>query len=306
MLSNEREGRIFSIERYAVHDGPGIRTLLFLKGCPLRCLWCFNPESQSFSPEIVYYSNKCINCNTCVSTCPEKAIETDSRGRKIVDSGRCNNCGICTESCPTGALKLYGERATVKNVLEEIKKDILFYQNSGGGVTLSGGEPMAQVNFTKAILEECQKAGIHTAIETCGYQDWKNFQKVLEFVDLVLYDIKHMDSIKHREFTGFSNELILSNAVKISLHDIPMIIRVPIVPGYNDSKENIEATAKFTSKLRAVQEIDLLPYKSLGETKYDTLGRKYSLEGIESPDRNYLKIIKETMDKFGLAVNVHD
>jgi pyruvate formate lyase activating enzyme len=300
----EIKGRIFSIERYAINDGPGIRTLVFLKGCPLSCLWCFNPEGQSFSPEVVYYIEKCINCNICVAICPQKAIKKNTNGRKIINSKLCNACGLCIKDCPPGALKLYGQQFTVKAVLEEIKKDIPFYRNSDGGVTLSGGEPISQSVFAQEILKECQKVNIHTAIETSGYQNWKNFQKILKYVDLVLYDIKHMNPKKHRELTGVTNELILSNAIKISSLGIPMIIRLPIIPSYNDSKENIENTKKFIGKLKTVQEVDLLFYKPLGVIKYERLGRKYKLKKIKSLNSSYFKNIKETIENSVELVNV--
>jgi len=266
VLGLQVKGVIFNIERYSIHDGPGIRTLVFMKGCPLRCLWCANPESQKRLPEVGFAEKNCIKCGRCLELCPVGAITESRKGREI-NREVCTSCGKCAEVCPTGALILWGREMTVKEVMEEVQKDIPFYLTSGGGVTISGGEPMMQSEFVGILLEECHRNGLHTAIETSGYANWESFERVLRHLNLVFYDLKQMDPVKHKEFTGVSNKLILENAKKIDSKGISMIIRIPIIPGYTDSEENIREIAKFTKELKTVREVNLLPYHRLGESK---------------------------------------
>ena len=287
-------GVIFDIKRFAVHDGPGIRTTVFFKGCPLRCLWCHNPESLKKARHIVFFGNKCIGCGECFKRCPNNAIEATPQGRKYYRD-KCTLCGTCVEYCYAEATVMEGKEVSVQEVIEEVKKDMPFYENSKGGVTLSGGEPTMQPEFCLAVLRESKKAGMHTAIDTSGCVKWETFRKILEYVDLVLYDIKHMDPIKHREYTGLSNELILANLRKLDELGIPIEIRMPIIPGLNDSEENLSAAARFLSELKNVQRIKLLPYHRLGEGKYERLEMGYKLKDIKPPDKTEMEKLTEFM-----------
>lgn len=271
------KGLIFDIQRYSIHDGPGIRTLIFMKGCPLRCLWCSNPESQLQKQEMMFNAVKCIGCGKCIEVCPTGAAgeKNPAKAKKI-----CRNCGRCGEVCPSTARQMVGKYMTVAEVMEEIERDVRFYRRSGGGITVTGGEPLMQPEYVQALLKECNAKDIDTAIETCGYSDEESLEKVIPYVDLALYDIKHMDEEKHKEFTGDGNAKILKNARLIVEKHKSMKIRIPVVPGYNDSDENIENIAKFACTLNNVDEINLIPYHSFGESKYNSLGKHYKLEGL--------------------------
>jgi pyruvate formate lyase activating enzyme len=264
-------GVVFNIQRYSIHDGPGIRTTVFLKGCPLRCFWCQNPESQKTRPEVFLKKSACLLCGRCVAACPEGASSIVD-GICVIDRKKCSGCGTCVEVCSNDARTLMGRWASVDEVMSEVLRDKRFYANSGGGVTLSGGDPTAQPRFALALLQACKAAGLHTAIETCGCTSWRVFSRLLEHVDLVLFDIKHLDSGKHREGTGRPNALILENAARIA-RSKPMRVRVPVIPGFNDSPEAIRAIARFVREELGALEIDLLPYNRMGESKYEFLGR---------------------------------
>jgi pyruvate formate lyase activating enzyme len=297
----EKKGLISDIERFAIHDGPGIRTLVFMKGCPLRCLWCDNPESQRNTPELAFFPDKCVGCGRCLEVCPEGAIYKYGDEIKF-DRRRCKDCGKCAQSCPSGARKLIGNYVTADWLLGEIMKDYIFYQKSGGGVTIGGGEPLSQPDFVRELLRRCRQQGIATAIETCGYGSWEQLEKILEYVDLVLFDIKHIDPERHSELTGVSNELILENAQRISTSGFKMTIRIPFIPGINDTDSNIASLAKFITALGNTGEVDLLPYHRLGETKYEQLGRKYKLRGILPPEQDSLQPAREILERYGLKV----
>ena len=281
-------GTIFGIERYAIHDGPGIRTLVFLKGCPLQCPWCQNPEGLDPKPQLAFFPDKCIECWRCIDTCPYNAMVRAKRGRVKILRKRCKVSGKCVETCPSEALKLIGKTVSAEDVFKEAVKDLPFYRNSGGGVTLTGGEPLMQPDFAAEVLKLCKEKGIHTAIETSGYTSWENIGKVLPFTDLFLYDIKHLAPSKHKELVGASNELILGNAERISEMDKPMVIRIPVIPGFNDSDDNMRATAEFAARLKSVERIELLPYHNLGEPKYKRLGLRYDLKGLIPPSREHM------------------
>jgi len=304
-MSIKAKGLVASIKRFAIHDGPGIRTIVFMKGCPLRCIWCSSPQTQNPYPEIVYYEEKCVGCGACFKVCPEGAIIVDKQGKKWINRVKCNNCGKCAEVCPTGALKVVGQLMTLEEVMAEIDKDKLFYQESGGGVTISGGEPLMQAEFVKEVLCKCYQEDVHTAIETSGFVGWQEFKDVLKHVDLLFCDIKHMNSEEHKKLTGVPNQLILENIRKVDQEcDIPVILRFPLVPGINDSEENLVNLAKFITSLKRIDKLEILPYHRLGEHEYKTLGREYELKGIKVPSDDYLQEVKEFMISQKLKVDV--
>jgi pyruvate formate lyase activating enzyme len=267
----ENEGIIFNIQRYSIHDGPGIRTTVFLKGCPLICFWCQNPESQNRKPEILLTRESCTGCGLCTTVCPNKANSIVGAVSTIFRK-KCTGCGKCIEVCPNEARTIVGKPTTVDKVVSEVLKDKKFYANSGGGVTLSGGEPTAQPFFALAILRKCKENGLHTTIETCGYAPWSNMQEILSYTDLFLYDIKCIDPAKHKKATGKDNDLILSNVKKIAQHK-PVIIRVPLIPNFNADITTISEIAKFVKKELGLTGIDLLTYNKFGESKYERLGQ---------------------------------
>lgn len=273
-----------------------------MKGCPLECLWCDNPESQRKIPEIVEFEERCIGCRECKRICPSGAI-TQTRWKIRRDV--CTGCGKCAEICPAKARELSGKVLTVKEVMKEIEKDVIIYRVSGGGVTVSGGEPGMQISFVCELLEGCQQRGINTAVETSGYMSWNNLLKIVQFADLVLYDLKCMDSIKHKLFTGVPNRLILENARKIAKENKAIIIRVPIISTYNDDLENIRELAEFVKDLGTnIREIHLLPYHGLGVSKFKRLGREYQLKNIKSPAKDHIEKLRGLLDSYGLRVQV--
>lgn len=292
-LSEEHSGIVFNIQRFSVHDGPGIRTTVFLKGCPLKCFWCQNPESQKRRPEIFLDPEKCTGCAHCVSVCPTGASMLRD-GHSAIKRYQCEGCGLCVDDCQNEARTLIGKYVTVSEVVNVVMRDKKFYDNSGGGVTLSGGEPFRQPEFAGAILKSCKEAGVHTAIETCGYAPWPTIKRLLDYTDLVFYDIKCIDPKKHRDATGQSNELILENARKL-VRCIKMRVRVPLVTGFNDSPDEVKAIVNFVKNELGSVEIDLLPYNKLGECKYRRLDRPAI--GLQSVDEDQLKVL-EKLKKF--------
>jgi len=298
------QGLISGIERFALHDGPGIRTLVFMKGCPLRCLWCSSPQTQKQSPEILYDATTCQKYGECTGACPAEAMVMSEEEGIRIDREACTGCGECVEVCPNNALESVGIHITVDELFEEVKKDSSFYRRSGGGVTMGGGEPTMQHDVAAGLLEKCHRHYIHTAMETCGYVEWQYLDKLLAHLDLVYVDIKHMDALAHKDITGVSNELILENTERISALR-PMIIRTPIVPGYNDSDDNITLTAKFAAGLgENLKRIELLPYHQLGVQTYAELGREYRLTGLEPPSNDHMKRLKKIIESCGVAVHI--
>jgi pyruvate formate lyase activating enzyme len=279
----------FNIQRFSTEDGPGIRTTVFMKGCPLRCRWCHNPEGLSPHPQLVWYDVRCIGARRCLGACPTSALELTPEGMRI-DRERCSPCDLCAEACPSGALELIGRRWTPEELLAQVAKDTTFYETSGGGVTVSGGEPTMQPDFVEAFLRLCHESGIATALDTCGYADWSVYERLLPYVDLVLFDLKILDRERHRQATGVYPDRILANAAAIAERGMPMWIRTPIIPGYTDDEENIGALAAFIrSRLPTVQRWDLLAYTNLGVGKYRRLGLPYPLEETQLPARHQME-----------------
>ena len=286
-------GLVFDIQRFAVHDGGGIRTLVFLKGCPLSCKWCQNPESMSSKPEIMRIPHHCISCVKCATLCPEQAIEYRADGVAI-HRDKCTYCGECVEKCYAGSMTIVGRYMTVEEVMEEVERDRPFYNTSQGGVTFSGGEPTLQSAFLVSALKDAKARGLHTAIESCCLCTGETFAEVLKHTDLVLTDIKHMDSDIHMELTGAPNDQILSNIRMAAEMGKKLRIRIPLIPGCNDSEENIRATAMFVKSLgQSVEGLDILPYHRLGEPKWEQLDRKYPLSGVKPPEREHVLALKE-------------
>jgi pyruvate formate lyase activating enzyme len=304
MKADSIKGVVFNLQHYSIHDGPGIRTTVFLKGCPLKCLWCQNPESQNSHPLLFFTAEKCTGCGACVEACPNGAIKLVGHKSKT-DRDCCTGKGECVSVCPSEARSIIGREMTAEEVFEDIKTDDIFYRNSGGGVTLSGGDPVFQPDFSIAILKLCRSAGIHTALETCGFLEWHELKNILKHVDLVLYDIKHMDSTKHKAYTGVTNELILENAEKIHRDlKIPIYPRVPFIPGYNDSLENLKRTAEFiVTKLDGNNRVYILPYHRLGETKYEQIDRKMTLT-ITVPSKQQLETARQIFESTGLSAGI--
>ncbi len=300
------QGLIFDIRKYTLHDGPGVRTTVFFKGCPLSCLWCCNPESQASRPELVWVAERCLGCDLCLAECPADALKTSDAGAKVVDRERCERCGRCAERCPGDALNLFGRRVTVEAVLAEVTRDALYFEGSGGGLTLSGGEPMAQPDFAAALLwrYKHEEKGESTAVETCGHVEWPVFERLAADVDLFLYDIKHMDPAEHRRLTGRDNRLILENARRLAQAGRALVIRLPLIAGINDHRENLEATADFALSLAGVTRVDLLPYHRLGEPKYRRLEREYALGKLPSLPEERVAQVRQILEKRGLEVRV--
>jgi len=271
-------GLAFNLQQFSTEDGPGIRTTVFLKGCPLRCAWCHNPEGMSPHPALTWHDIRCIGARECLRVCAENALTLAPQGMQI-DRARCTVCGKCADACPAGALEVIGKQWGSAELLGELLKDRVFYETSGGGITFSGGEPMQQVDFLCELLPRCKDAGLHTALDTCGAAAWERYTRVLPFVDLVLLDLKIMDAARHQAATDVSNEIILDNARRIADTGKPMWIRTPVIPGYTDERVNIEAIARFIrDALPTVERWDLLAYTNLGKPKYHRLDLQYALE----------------------------
>ena len=299
------QGRIFKIQRHALHDGPGIRTLVFFKGCPLRCLWCFNPESHAPGPQVMHQPAKCLGCGACLEACPRPGSLTGVPPKLRIEQGLCDGCGICAENCPAGALGLSGESLGLDQIMAEVLKDTVFYRRSGGGVTLSGGEVTMQAEFAAALLQECRSQGIHTAMETSGHCSWPDLQGILRHTDLLLYDLKAFTPSLHAELTGVDNRRILENAALAARSGASMIIRIPLIPGCNDAPEELRGIAGFIKeRLPMVSEVHLLPYELIGVAKYERLGKPYSLEKAEPPGPEQIERAKGYFEDQGLQVRL--
>jgi pyruvate formate lyase activating enzyme len=295
----EEHGIVFDVKHFAVHDGPGIRTTVFLKGCPLKCLWCHSPESQRLTPEIMIHPERCIGCEACVKTCPQGALEHPGDP----EPSGCTYCGACTEACYSGARVLVGASLSVEDVMMTVRRDERLHEASGGGVTVSGGEPTHQPGFTYALLRALKEEGYHTALDTCGYTPWETLKRMLPLTDLVLYDLKHIDPDAHRKLTGRDNDLILSNFRRLSEMDARVVVRIPLIPGINESEKHLKSVAELLGGLN-VEAVEILPYHRLGVPKYEALGRKYTLADVEPHSEAHLLRVQEYLRANGLNVVV--
>ena len=312
------KGKTFDIQGFSVHDGPGIRITVFLKGCPLRCPWCHSPESQLFETELNWMQIRCIGtelCGNCLNVCPHDAITPGSMkkapdGKEIqlvdVDRSKCDNCGKCAEACSSKALYMCGTDQTVDEVMERIMKDVPFFKRSGGGVTVSGGECLCQPDFTRELLKRCKENGIHTAVDTSGYVSWKVIESVMPYTDLFLYELKHMDDELHKRVIGVSNEMILENVKKIAQAGGKLQIRIPIIPRFNDSLEAFDEYGKFIKELGdSVELVQLLPYHKLGVVKWERLQRDTPVLEAVPPSDELVEKLKSRLEEYGLNVTIH-
>ncbi|MFC1817359.1 glycyl-radical enzyme activating protein, partial [Thermodesulfobacteriota bacterium] len=297
------KGTVFNIQCFSLQDGPGIRTTVFIKGCPLRCWWCSNPESQAFNPEVVHSNSLCTQCGECVKACPTQAISLAERGVRI-DRKLCENCATCVSVCYAGALKVYGEEMSTAEVIAEVEKDVAYYRNSEGGVTFSGGEPLSQPEFVISLLKQCRKSGLHTVVDTCGYVAQEVFKRMLRNTDLVLYDLKHANELTHKRLTAVSNRPILNNLKMVAQSGVDVIVRVPIITDINDSLKNMTAIAKYVASLKTIKEVNLLPYHRFGTGKYEMLDSTYRLNSTLPPKEARLEKLTKIVESYGLECKI--
>jgi pyruvate formate lyase activating enzyme len=296
-VSDVPNGCVVDIQRYAVHDGPGIRTVVFLKGCPLRCAWCHNPDAIDPRPEIAFVAARCIGCGACLDVCPRDAILLGDDRR--IDRDRCDGCMLCVDECMPGALSQVGETYTVDRLLAQVLRDLPFYEESGGGVTLSGGEPLLQHRFAAAFLAAAKRAGLHAVIETCGHVRWAHMEAVLRDVDLVYFDLKLMNAAQHRQWTGVGNELILANARRVVAVHPHVVFRCPLVPGCSTSDDNVVALIDLLSELRQ-RSVHLLPYHNLGEGKLPRVDSRLQPLGLAPLPRDSTQRIADRFEAAGI------
>jgi pyruvate formate lyase activating enzyme len=294
---------VFDIQKFSIHDGPGIRTIVFLKGCPLRCEWCANPESNDGEPDLLYYPNKCIGCEKCVDACDEGAIKVFGNAIRF-DRKQCKRCMKCAQRCYAGARSIFGRRMSAEEVLKDVEQDMIFYECSGGGLTFSGGEPLLWPDFIAELGGVMKARGVHNTIETCGYFPTEHFRTVKHVIDLVLFDLKIMDEEKHRAHCGASNKTVLKN-FKVVIDSTPMVVRIPVIPGINDSDAALSAACDFLTPYKnAIQGVHLLPYHDLGAAKYDAMGRIYTLSDTKAPSAEHMRAIKTRFEEGGFAVKI--
>ena len=293
-MSDEPKGLVFNIQKFSLHDGPGIRTIVFLKGCPLACMWCSNPEGRSRSVELIHSCDRCIGtdeCDRCIAVCIADAISISEDGGMAIDRSRCDGCGECSYACPSNALEISGDWVDVDEVLRIVEEDDAFYARSGGGLTLSGGEPLAQGSFVRALLTAAKVRGIDTAVETSGLCNWKTMREIAPLTNRMFFDIKCMDPEKHERVTGVSNTKILDNfrRLRAELPEVDVVVRTPVIPGVNDSERDIRAIAEFVGDAGGATAYELLPYHGFGEPKYAKLGKHYRLSHLQPPSDQLMR-----------------
>lgn len=291
------KGTVFNIQKFCINDGPGIRTTVFLKGCPLSCLWCHNPESKAAKPELMYDVRKCIMCGKCATVCPSGCHSFSEEKGHIFDREKCISCGKCEEVCYSSALEMAGKLREAEDVIAEVMKDKAFYDNSGGGMTLSGGEPMLQFDFAYELFRLAKEKGLHTCIETCGYAPSENYRKIAPLVDIFLFDYKETDPLRHKEYTGVTNELILDNLRMLDEMGAKTVLRCPIIPTLNDREDHFKGIADTANSLKNVLEINIEPYHPLGSGKSAMLGKKYALDELTFPSDDTVKEWIEKISK---------
>jgi pyruvate formate lyase activating enzyme len=298
------QGTVFDIQKYSIHDGPGIRTTVFLKGCPLTCLWCANPESQRTSSQVGFSQRLCTACGVCIATCPREAVREDEQFGRAIDYERCDLCLKCVEACPNGALAAIGRLMDTATVVEEVCRDSVFYRQSGGGVTIGGGEPYHQPAFLLDLVQSMKDEGLHVAVDTTGCALWRDIEASLPFVDLFLYDLKAIDNEAHQRLTGVGNRLILDNLRNLIERGKSVCIRVPVVAGYTDGSDDILALGRYLTELGHVVSVTLLPYHKLGIGKYRRLGTEYPLEGMEPPSEDQLANVRDTLLRTAKGIDI--
>ncbi len=295
-------GRIFDLKRYSIHDGPGIRTTVFLKGCALNCLWCHNPESVDPGPELMHWPARCKRCHACIKACPLGALSADPEGAVLVDRSKCDLCGRCAEACLYDAMQIVGREVTVDEVVAEVERDRIFFEQSGGGVTLSGGDPLVQPSFAEALLEACRSRGISTALDTSGFAASGALERLARHADLVLFDLKVMDPDTHKAFTGVSNAAILENLKGLVAAGREVWVRIPLVPGVNDDDDNIRRTIALLRSLGGIRRVGLLPYHAGGLDKARRIGKGSRFRKFESPSEERLARIEAAFREAGFDV----
>lgn len=296
------EGTIFNIQKFSIHDGPGIRTTIFLKGCPLHCLWCHNPEGMNPKIELIYYEDRCKRCGACILACKFGVLSMGENALEL-DRDKCTACGKCQEACNYGAIELAGKEASIQHIMDEVMKDWVFYKNSGGGVTISGGEPFMQWKFMLELVKALKAKGVHVAVDTSGYTLWRRIQEVASYTDLFLYDLKLIDNEKHLKYIGVDNTVILDNLMKLSESGAKIRLRIPLIKGVNDSPKDLDDTVEFIKCLR-LEDIQILRYHSMGMEKYPRLNEEYQMQGDEVPEPVVVEEFAERLRALGNTVSI--
>lgn len=296
-------GIVYNIQRYSLDDGPGIRTTVFLKGCPLHCAWCSNPESQSLHPELSHRESLCVHCGNCVESCPNNALDIID-GELYIDRLKCMSCGTCVDTCIHQALSIMGQEMSADTVMQTVRRDKVFYETSGGGLTLSGGEILAQPQFAAEILRQAKAENIHTCIETSGFGARADVEKIFSLSDLIYYDIKHANSERHQVLTGVKNELIIDHLRVAIASGNTVVVRIPFIPGVNTSLEDVADIVSLLKGISGFKQVHLLPYHNYGSGKYKTLGREYIMGDLERPDEKTLERAKHQLTHAGYECEI--